>query len=143
LALPDVLLLPVVPGEEPPVVAVGTDDGSPGAEPVAVGTLPGNAGTAGTVGPELPLVPAVVVAEGVTTVVAPDESVGGMTVAFPAAKPRLPACAPEGERVVVPRAPDCVDDPVPAVEPCESPPPALTRGAPPSGNTQTTSRFEQ
>ena len=138
--LPEALLLPLVPCEEPPLVTVGTDDGSPGADPLAVGTLPGNAGT---LGPALPLVPAVVVADGVTTVVAPDGSVGGITVAFPAAKPRLPACVPDSERVVVLGVPDCAEVPVPAFAPCESPAPALMRPGPPSGNTQTTSRLEQ
>lgn len=152
--LPPLVLL-VVPDEVPPLVSVGTDPLSVGTEPprlgtepLAVGGLLGNEGTEGTEGPVPLLVPAVLVAAGVTTVVAPDGSVGGITVAVAPLNPRPAFCGAlppvmldwvlwPGEVVEVPEPIVCV-----AVAP-PPPPPTTRRGAAPSGKTHTTSRFEQ
>jgi hypothetical protein len=85
--LPEVLpLLLVVPDPEPPLLpsvgtdplavggllgSEGTDPPKVGGEPIAVGGLLGKKGTAGSDGPELLLVPAVLAAGPVSCVVAP------------------------------------------------------------------------
>jgi GST-like protein len=122
----------VVPDEVPPVVSDGTVPGRLGTPPGRlgtpldkVGTPPGSAGTAGTVGPVALVVPT----GGVTTVVTPEAVVGGMTTGV---RPAGAPAAAEGVVVVV-------------VIPDDAgvPPPVTTRGEPPSGSTQFTSRFEQ
>jgi GST-like protein len=117
----------VVPDELPPVVSdgtvpgrLGTAPGRLGTPPDKVGTPPGNAGTAGTLGPVVPT-------GGVITVVTPEVVVGGITTGV------RPAGAPiAAEGVVVGGAVDA-----------GVPPPVTTRGVPPSGSTQFTSRLEQ
>jgi hypothetical protein len=143
VVVPLVVLL-VVPLEVPPLVALGTLPGRPGALPVIVGTWPGSAGTDGTVGPPLVvpgLVPVVVaVPEPVITGVLPSAPVdvlgGVMTTVLPP-----PVVAP----VVVPAVPVApgvpVDPVVVLVEP-DVPPAPRTAGVP-SGNRHVTSRFEQ
>jgi hypothetical protein len=137
------LLALLLPDDELLFVRLGTDAPMLGGDPLAVGGLLGSEGTAGTVGPELLLVPAVLVADGVTTVVAPVPSAEGMTVGRDALNPRRVCAAPpivvlgavgvaDGVEVLVPLCCDAV-----------APPPTTLAGAPPSGRTHTTSRFEQ
>lgn len=126
----DVLLL-VVPEAVPPPDSVGTFPPREGTDPGdSVGMPPGSAGTAGTLGPLALAVPPEDAAGGVTTVVTPVGLVAGMTVA-----PRTLAGA-------VPVAVVAVAGGV-LVAGAGSPPPVTTRGAPPSGSTQFTSRLEQ
>jgi hypothetical protein len=127
----------------PLFVRVGTEVPRLGGEPLAVGGSLGSEGTPGTVGPELLLVPAVLFAEGVTTVVAPDPSVGGITVGVAALKPRsIGGVPPSAGRLVVP-VDDEVDPVVVSLFCAAVAPPPTTRPPWPSGSTQTTSRFEQ
>ncbi|MDB5901226.1 MAG: hypothetical protein JWM26_104, partial [Betaproteobacteria bacterium] len=118
----------VVPDEVPPVVSDGTvpgrlgiPPGRLGMPPDKVGTPPGNAGTDGTLGPVVPT-------GGVITVVTPEVVVGGITTGV---RPAGAPVAAEGVVVVG----GAVDAGVP--------PPVTTRGVPPSGSTQFTSRLEQ
>jgi hypothetical protein len=143
LALPVLLL--VVPDAVLPLVSDGTLPESVGTLPVvsdgtepgaSVGTVPGSAGTAGTVGPVELAVPLVVVEGPVTTVVTPVAVAGGMTTAVGAPRPVTPPLV----ALVVAVVPVVVLVPV---ELDEVPAPVTMRGAPLSGSTQFTSRFEQ
>jgi hypothetical protein len=124
----------VVPDDVPPVVSegtppvrLGTPPGRLGTPLDKVGTPPGSAGTAGTLGPVALVVPA----GGVTTVVTPEAVVGGITTT--GVRPAGAPVAVEGVVVGVVVLP----------EDAGVPPPVTTRGEPPSGRTQFTSRLEQ
>lgn len=126
-----VALAPPFVSEGTPVSSVGTPLDSVGTPLESVGTPLENVGTAGTVGPAEFAVPPVEALGDVTTVVTPLVAEGVTPV------PVRPAVAPVVTVVVVGVAVFVV----PVAD--DVPIPVTIRGAPPSGTTQFTSRFEQ
>ena len=136
--VPVVALLLVVPDAVPPVVRLGTPDDNVGTGGDSEGIPLDSVGTDGTLGPVEREVPAVLVEGGVTTVVTPVVVVGGTTVVPRTAAEPVPVVVVVVVvvGVVVVGVVGVADEDVPAAL-------GTIRGAPVSGSTQFTSRFEQ